>query len=267
MVVQNAINGSKPRDLGLGNENKESSVKLKEDVDYGILKKPNFGLVHFGNYLMKPWYGNTAYFDPRGNGSTLGIESDPIKRPKKGIETNVGDSYWIDDLYVCEYCFKYTTNQDLMISHRVSCTYNKKLPTIGRLVYRDDETPYLIRQIKGYTDELYCQNLCLFSKLFLDDKSVYYNTSQFDFYVVYGVDFLEILTYNSNLPNFKPMGFFSKELVSWDGDNNLACICVFPPYQRRHLGSLLIEFLYELARVTPGQYLSGPEFPSLLMES
>ena len=58
------------------------------------------------------------------------------------------------------------------------------------------------------------------------------------------------------------MGFFSKEVLSYDNDNNLACICVFPPFQRRHLGSLLIEFLYQLAAVTPGQLKSsGPEFP------
>lgn len=261
MAVRSASNGSKPRNLGLGNKQEEPKPKVKEDVDYGILKKPNIGEVHFGNYSLKPWYGNTAYFDPRGNGSALGIEAEPSKRPKKAGDTIGEDSYWIDELFVCEYCFKYTTNGDHISSHRVNCNYNKELPTVGKLVYRDDESPYLIRQVKGYVDELFCQNLCLFSKLFLDDKSVYYNTSQFDFYVVYGFDKLDILSYNSKLPNFKPMGFFSKELVSWDGDNNLACICVFPPYQRRHLGSLLIEFLYELARVTPGQYFSGPEFP------
>lgn len=58
-----------------------------------------------------------------------------------------------------------------------------------------------------------------------------------------------------------PMGFFSKELLSLENNNNLACICVFPPFQRRGLGWLMIEFSYAAARKTPGQWHLGPEFP------
>jgi hypothetical protein len=53
-------------------------------------------------------------------------------------------------------------------------------------------------------------------------------------------------------------GFFSKEKMSWD-NNNLACLLVFPPFQRRGLGQILIGASYHLGRAE-GR-LGGPEKP------
>lgn len=52
------------------------------------------------------------------------------------------------------------------------------------------------------------------------------------------------------------VGFFSKEKMSWD-NNNVACILVFPPWQRRGLGQILMGVSYELSR-REGR-LGGPE--------
>lgn len=54
------------------------------------------------------------------------------------------------------------------------------------------------------------------------------------------------------------MGFFSKEKISWD-NNNLACILVFPPWQRKGLGALLMGVSYEISRREG--VLGGPEKP------
>lgn len=52
------------------------------------------------------------------------------------------------------------------------------------------------------------------------------------------------------------VGFFSKEKLSWD-NNNLACICVFPPWQKQGLAQVLIAASYELGR-KDGR-MGGPE--------
>lgn len=54
------------------------------------------------------------------------------------------------------------------------------------------------------------------------------------------------------------VGFFSKEKLSWD-NNNVACILVFPPWQRKGLGVLLMGVSYEISRRE--ELLGGPEKP------
>ncbi|KAK6197090.1 acyl-CoA N-acyltransferase [Scheffersomyces amazonensis] len=272
---------TKSRPKGKGRSKKEVNTF------YGLLDKPNIRRVTLGKYTCDTWYGNAAYFNSNDwSHSMLGYEYsnkialDPsVKRKSSKSFSSTGDtttttnnnndsndnetkdnSLWIDQLYVCEFCFAYTMNNNEFQKHRACCTYRVYQPTVGRLVYRDDtsSSPYIIREVRGFQHSLFAQNLCLFGKLFLDDKSVYYNIDYFNFYIIYGIDNTDDA---QDELFFKPMGFFSKELLAYDNDNNLACICIFPPFQRRHLGSLLIEFSYELAKLTPGQYYSGPEFP------
>jgi len=52
------------------------------------------------------------------------------------------------------------------------------------------------------------------------------------------------------------VGFFSKEKMSWD-NNNLACILVFPPWQKQGLGQILMGASYEMSRRE--ERLGGPE--------
>ncbi len=44
------------------------------------------------------------------------------------------------------------------------------------------------KQVDGKEDKVYCQALCLFSKLFLDHKTLYYDVDPFLFYVFCEVD-------------------------------------------------------------------------------
>lgn len=43
---------------------------------------------------------------------------------------------------------------------------------------------YLTPQVDGNVSTIYCQNLCLLAKLFLDHKTLYYDVEPFLFYVL-----------------------------------------------------------------------------------
>lgn len=231
-----------------------------EDGLYGILAERNIREVQFGLHKrFETWYGSAVYFNTETR--RLGIYEGPkvangkLRSKKKGkqrntdlvsIEKNIidndGKGFWLDTLYVCEYCFKYSDVADDLVQHERMCPYKLKAP--GRIKYRSPQ--FTIRRVKGSKHQLFCQCLCLFTKLYLDNKSVYFKLDHYEFYIVYET--------GSTLP----MAFFSKDMVSYN-QNNLACILTLPPYQRRKLGLLLIEFSYRLSR-TEG-IISGPELP------
>ncbi|KAJ9626304.1 SAS complex subunit [Taxawa tesnikishii (nom. ined.)] len=125
---------------------------------------------------------------------------------------------------------------------------HKDEPPPGMLLYEKDQ--YAIYELDGEEDKLYAQNLSLFAKLFLDTKSVFYDVSTFRYYILTQTD--------PSTSQQQIVGFFSKEKMSWD-NNNVACILVFPPWQKRGLGQILMGVSYELGR-KEGR-LGGPERP------
>lgn len=111
--------------------------------------------------------------------------------------------------------------------------------------------------------QLYCQNLSLFAKLFLDNKSVFFDVTGFNYYLLAYTPPHPTLPdgvrdHMAEPPRPQVVGFFSKEKMSWD-NNNLACILVFPPWQRKGLGALLMGASYEISR--RDGVVGGPEKP------
>ncbi|KAM0789718.1 hypothetical protein ACM66B_006575 [Microbotryomycetes sp. NB124-2] len=142
-------------------------------------------------------------------------------------------------LFVCEGCFKYMLEADSWNQHRNECTYDRPP---GRKVYENGSQT--IYEVDGAVDKLYCQNLCLFGKLFIEHKYIFFDVEGFMFYIITEKSF----TRDS------PVAYFSKEKNSYD-DYNLACIVTFPPYRQNGWATLLIEFSYEITRRfsdTPG---------------
>lgn len=86
-------------------------------------------------------------------------------------------------------------------------------------------------------NKLYCQNLCLLAKLFLDHKTLYYDVEPFLFYVLTVVD----------RRGCHLVGYFSKEKHCAQ-KYNVSCIMTMPQYQRRGYGRFLIDFSYLLSR-------------------
>ena len=126
-------------------------------------------------------------------------------------------------------------------------------------IYAKDN--YSLYEIDGEKHKLYAQNLCLFAKLFLDTKSVFYDVTTFLYYLLVAHSPAPAIP-NTHLDVDAPpahnqvVGFFSKEKMSWD-NNNLACILVFPPWQKQGLGQILMGASYEMSK-REGR-MGGPE--------
>lgn len=138
----------------------------------------------------------------------------------------------VGTLYVCEYCLRYMRLPTTLMHHKTSCT--RRQPP-GNEIYRKGTVS--IFEIDGKDHRFYCQTLCLMAKLFLDHKTLYYDVDPFYFYVLCEID----------KEGQHIVGYFSKEKESPEG-NNVACILILPPYQRKGYGKLLIAFSYELSR-------------------
>lgn len=129
-------------------------------------------------------------------------------------------------IYICEFCLKYRKSRKCLERHLIKCILRHPP---GNEIYRKNSISFF--EIDGRKSKCYAQNLCLLAKLFLDHKTLYYDTDPFLFYVMTEFD----------NRGFHIVGYFSKEKESTE-DYNVACILTLPPYQRKGYGKLLIEF-------------------------
>ncbi|RKP37630.1 acyl-CoA N-acyltransferase, partial [Dimargaris cristalligena] len=148
-----------------------------------------------------------------------------------------------DCIYMCEFCLKYMKSAYMAHRHRFKCSLRHPP---GDEIYRDRHLS--IFEVDGRKNKVYCQNLCLLAKMFLDHKTLYYDVEPFLFYILTEVD--------DEGCHF--VGYFSKEKHS-SLEYNLSCILILPVHQRKGYGNLLIEFSYLLSR-KEGK-LGSPEKP------
>ncbi|KAI0023427.1 acyl-CoA N-acyltransferase [Xylariomycetidae sp. FL0641] len=266
----------------------------------------NIDKVVFGDICFDAWY--PSYYGKEVLGPGSGAASGP------GEASSGSKHPLLDRLYVCPCCFKYSKEIVPWWDHVLCCEREPKIP--GRRVYthpkpgrevrgykkdenaagsgradvetQEEQGEWSVWEVDGEKEVLFSQNLCLFAKLFLDNKSVFFDVMGFNYFLLVYTPPPSTVTqpspslYSAGPPttskthttadsstststSIHPLpprpqivGFFSKEKMSWDS-NNLACILVFPPWQRRGLGALLMGVSYEISRRE--QVLGGPEKP------
>lgn len=186
-------------------KDKEAMLVALEKEHQEITKVKNIPYIVVGKYEIETWY-----FSPYP-------------------EEYSGD----DKMHICEYCLKYMKKHKTLVNHSYKCL-NKRPP--GLQIYKEDDLSMF--EIDGREHKIYCQNLCLLSKLFLDHKTLYYDVDPFLFYILCEVD-----AHGAH----HIVGYFSKEKQSQEG-YNLACILTFPPYQRKGYGKFLMSVSYELTK-------------------
>ncbi|CAB3397809.1 unnamed protein product [Caenorhabditis bovis] len=165
----------------------------------------NVEAIELGRYRIQPWY-----FSPYPQQLTH-----------------------LDCIFICEFCLKYMKSKTCLKRHMQKCTL---CHPPGNQIYSYDKHSFF--EIDGRKNKVYAQNLCLIAKLFLDHKTLYYDTDPFLFYVLTEED----------EKGHHIVGYFSKEKESAE-EYNVACILVLPPFQKKGYGSLLIEFSYELSKL------------------
>lgn len=154
-------------------------------------------------------------------------------------------------IFICEFCLSYMASCETLSRHNSKCHhYCPPANEIYRSVHDIDGLPQelSVYEADGAKCKLYCQNLCLLAKLFLDHKTLYYDVEPFLFY---------ILTKNDDTGS-RIVGYFSKEKHCTQ-KNNVSCIMILPQYQRYGYGRFLIEFSYLLSREENS--LGTPEKP------
>jgi len=98
-----------------------------------------------------------------------------------------------EKLYICEYTLKYFRKKKTLLRHLAKTTLRRPP---GDEIYRSAAPPVhdpgyvggaitnpriAMFEVDGKKAKVYCQNLCLLSKLFLDHKTLYYDVDPFMF--------------------------------------------------------------------------------------
>jgi len=169
-----------------------------------VARVRNLSKVIMGNHEIEPWY-----FSPY-----------PVELTEEDV------------IYIDDFTLQFFGSKKQFERFREKCTLRHPP---GNEIYRDDYVSFF--EIDGRKQRTWCRNVCLFSKLFLDHKTLYYDVDPFLFYCMTRRD----------EQGHHLVGYFSKEKESAEG-YNLACILTLPQYQRMGYGRLLIEFSYELSK-------------------
>ncbi|KAF4527617.1 hypothetical protein B566_EDAN015420 [Ephemera danica] len=155
-------------------------------------------------------------------------------------------------LWICEFCLKYMRlektyryHMEIQFYKKSECTWRQPP---GKEIYRKGTLS--IWEVDGKDNKLYCQELCLLAKLFLDHKTLYFDVEPFLFYILCEVDKqgAHLVGYFSKIPKKNTVNLMTSitqtDIIStlqsmnmvkyWKGQH---VICVTPKLVEEHVRS------------------------------
>ena len=186
------------------------------------------------------------FFNDENHGMTPKEVTEFMNQTKsKTVESIMFGRYWLETwyftplpkeyhtkcLYICDFCLYFCVHKKEFLRHSRKCLVRNPP---GDEIYRDKDISFF--EVDGSLQRVYCENLSLIARMFLDHKNVYNTIEAFLFYILCEV--------KEDGMHF--VGYFSKEKIS-SNTNNLSCILVMPFCQRSGYGKLLIEMSYSLS--------------------
>lgn len=150
-------------------------------------------------------------------------------------------------LFICDVCLCFFLSEEELGRHFLRCEL--KHPP-GDEIYRDLTHNLAVFEVDGQKSPVFCENLSYLSKLFLDHKTLYWDTTPFLFFILCEIDQAQ--------QRYHIAGYFSREKESTLG-YNLSCILVLPFHQRKGLGKFMVGLSYELS-LREGK-IGTPEVP------
>ncbi|PVD30364.1 hypothetical protein C0Q70_09628 [Pomacea canaliculata] len=143
-------------------------------------------------------------------------------------------------IYLCEFCLK------------AKCVWRHPP---GDEIYR--KSTISVFEVDGKKNKVYCQNLCLLAKLFLDHKTLYFDVEPFLFYVMTENDSSGCRYCHHH--GFSMMIFIHLQEKNSFLNYNVSCLLTLPQYMRQGYGKMLIDFSYLLSKVE--EKVGSPERP------
>ena len=147
------------------------------------------------------------------------------------------EAYQVSKLFICEFCLKYYRSAAELDRHSLICPHAHPP---GVEIYRDGYL--LMYEVDGNKEIEYCQNLCLMAKLFIEHKTIYYDTYPFFFYVLCEEDeegshivYIWIL-FNTRLVTFLRTKILKKDTI-------LLAFVVFPLFRGKDMANSWFPFL------------------------
>jgi histone acetyltransferase MYST2 len=192
-------------DYEMFKEAQAKAAELLEENSKDVKTRHGIKCIDLGRYEIDVWYGSPYPEEYR----------------------------YLRKLYICEFCLKYMSSAEVSNRHVRKCAL--KHPP-GDEIYRKGNISFF--EVDGQQNEIYCRNLCLLAKLFLDHKTLYFDVAPFLFYVMTEHD----------EDGFHILGYFSKEKNSFL-NYNVSCILTLPPYQKQGYGKLLIDLSYLMTKL------------------